>query len=399
MWNRSELKQNAKKILKTSYWRALLVALIAFVLNGGGSGISRRFDKTDVQSFSGAAVDWTHIFGNFWLLLILISLSIAAVVAVFFKIFISTTVQVGEHRWFSRNREAQANPSIGQMFSLFRGNNWMPTVGAMLWMYFWLWAWSLLPAIPVFFGIAGIVLYLVLVQPIILPAGFDWGNMAREWSRDGWRPGQESWNWQNRSDTYQYFQETAPKFWADNQNTLILIAAMILAIVILSLALSIPLMIKNYAYRMTPWILADNPQIGYRRALKLSRQMMRGQKFNLLILDLSFIGWYILGLIAFVIGALFVRPYHQATVAELYAVLRRNSVSQGLATMEDFGFRTVNASTQANAVAEQPSADRAFETPTEPVPESSSEVVTETSSDPTLDSTNDPIDSTNDPEE
>lgn len=345
MWTRYELKQNAKKILKTSYWRALLVSFLTILLTGGGSRLDWRTDRTDFSRFSGAGIDWANIFSSFWVQLILISVGFAAIVAIFFKIFVSTTVLVGEHRWFSRNREAQATPSIGQLFSLFRGDNWMPTVGGMIWMYFWLWLWSLLPVLPVLAGIAGTVLYLVLVQPIILPAGFDWNDFFHQATSENFRPAKGQWPWQDTAGSSDYFGKLAPQFWADNQNTILLLAALAATVILLAVVLSIPLWIKTYAYRMTPWILADNPRMGYRRALKLSRQMMRGQKFNLFMLDLSFVGWYILGLIAFVIGTLFVRPYHQATVAEFYALARKNSVSLGLATMEDFGFSLVHPST------------------------------------------------------
>ncbi|HEX3032961.1 MAG TPA: DUF975 family protein, partial [Bacillota bacterium] len=72
------------------------------------------------------------------------------------------------------------------------------------------------------------------------------------------------------------------------------------------LALIIPGIVKSYAYRMVPYILADNPEIGYKRALELSNQMTRGEKFAIFVLDLSFIGWYILGMLLLLVGVIFV---------------------------------------------------------------------------------------------
>ncbi|MDD2534418.1 MAG: DUF975 family protein [Eubacteriales bacterium] len=331
MWIRSELKLSAKRILKTSYWPALLVSIITLLLNGGGSILSRRVDHNDFSNMRGFNIAWGSLLNNFWIQLLMISIGLAMIVGVFFKIFVSSTILVGEKRWFSRNREAHANPSIGQLFSLFRGDAWLKTVGAMLWMSIWLAIWSLLPLIPVIVGVVSVVLYLVFVQPIYWPANWDFNQLPRDW------------DWSNRSIPFQHFQTDAPQFFVDNQNTLLLILAIVLGTVLLSALLAIPALIKTYSYRMTPWILGDNPHIGYRRALKLSRQMMRGNKFDLFVLDISFIGWYILGLIALVVGTWFVRPYHLATVAELYAVLRKNMVDQGLATMEEFGFRAVTA--------------------------------------------------------
>ena len=89
-----------------------------------------------------------------------------------------------------------------------------------------------------------------------------------------------------------------------------------------SLLFVIPGIIKSYEYYMVPYILAENPQIHYRDALNLSKDMMHGQKMNTFIMELSFIGWIFLGMLACGIGIYFVLPYYEATFAELYAVLR-----------------------------------------------------------------------------
>ena len=102
-----------------------------------------------------------------------------------------------------------------------------------------------------------------------------------------------------------------------------------------TLLLIIPGIIKSYAYRMTPYILADNPNLGADNAITLSRKMMDGNKFELFILELSFLGWYLLGLLAFGIGILFVNPYYNATEAQLYLVLRDKAIDLGYCTGED----------------------------------------------------------------
>lgn len=101
------------------------------------------------------------------------------------------------------------------------------------------------------------------------------------------------------------------------------------------LLLIIPGIVKGYAYRMVPYILADNPNIGYNRAIELSVQMTDGEKFNMFVLDLSFIGWYFLGLLAFGVGVFFVNPYSYATEAELYLVLRQNALNKGFCSYEE----------------------------------------------------------------
>lgn len=100
------------------------------------------------------------------------------------------------------------------------------------------------------------------------------------------------------------------------------------------LLLIIPGVVKSYAYSMVPYILADNPNIGYKRALELSIQMTEGHKFDMFVLDLSFIGWYLLGSLI-IIGGFFVKPYENATKAELYLVLRQIALENGYCTQQE----------------------------------------------------------------
>ncbi|RBP65920.1 uncharacterized protein DUF975 [Alkalibaculum bacchi] len=102
-----------------------------------------------------------------------------------------------------------------------------------------------------------------------------------------------------------------------------------------SLLLIIPGIIKSYSYSMVPYILADNPQMETDVAIQMSMNMTKGHKFNMWVLDLSFIGWYILGMIALGIGILFVLPYENATKAELYIELRKEAIESGLISAHD----------------------------------------------------------------
>ena len=89
-----------------------------------------------------------------------------------------------------------------------------------------------------------------------------------------------------------------------------------------SLLLVIPGIIKIYEYRMVPYILAEPPELNYREVLNMSSEMMDGQKMNAFVLDLSFIGWYLLsGITGGIAGIFWVNPYVYATDAELYLEL------------------------------------------------------------------------------
>ena len=76
---------------------------------------------------------------------------------------------------------------------------------------------------------------------------------------------------------------------------------------------------------MVPYILADNPALDYSSVLKQSKSMMLGHKFELFVLELSFIGWRLLGMMLCCIGIIFVLPYQNATFAEFYAKLSGNN--------------------------------------------------------------------------
>ena len=82
--------------------------------------------------------------------------------------------------------------------------------------------------------------------------------------------------------------------------------------------------IKYYEYRMVEYILAENPNVKYKDAIKLSSQMMKGNKWKTFLLDLSFIGWSLLDLFTFGLTKyFFTNMYREASYAELYMSLRK----------------------------------------------------------------------------
>lgn len=96
-----------------------------------------------------------------------------------------------------------------------------------------------------------------------------------------------------------------------------------LFIVLWCLLFVIPGIIKAYSYRMVPYILAEDPDISGSEAIRLSRKMMAGHKWNTFVLDLSFFGWYLLAaLTAGIVNVLWTGPYTEATYAELYKAIR-----------------------------------------------------------------------------
>ena len=109
----------------------------------------------------------------------------------------------------------------------------------------------------------------------------------------------------------------------------------------------IPGLVKAYSYAMTPYIMAEHPFLTANEAITESRRIMDGNKWRLLCLDFSFIGWELLGAlpmwvgfylllsnfhgsdamgislalllsVPLSIGYFFVRPYEEAAWAAFY---------------------------------------------------------------------------------
>jgi hypothetical protein len=78
----------------------------------------------------------------------------------------------------------------------------------------------------------------------------------------------------------------------------------------------IPGIVALYRYRQALYLLLDNPHMTAFECITASKQLMRGRKGELFVLDLSFIGWWILTMIPFV--SLWVTPYAGVTYANYY---------------------------------------------------------------------------------
>ncbi|MBF8984893.1 DUF975 family protein [Lutibacter sp. B2] len=88
------------------------------------------------------------------------------------------------------------------------------------------------------------------------------------------------------------------------------------------LLLFVPGVIKRYEYYFVGYIVAENPEISTYEALRRSTELTEGHKVNIWILELTFIGWFLLGILFFGWGIVFVYPYFYATIAELYKTLK-----------------------------------------------------------------------------
>lgn len=290
MWNRKELKTRAKEVVKNNYWTIIVICFLIALLTGEfGTSIlgiwhidesmdpnyiyhQRGIDKdklneinhpilsdeyikeklNDTQmnifkaieaNLNSATKSQKYIF-KIWDAINLfhiqevttgIILSIAAVLAFAFTIFIADPLIVGGKRYFLKAREG-TNTKIGEMKVVFQKENWI-NVSIIMFLR----------------NIYNALWYLTIIGGVI----------------------------------------------------------------------------KTYEYRMIPYILAENPKAKRKEAFKLSKQMMKGNKWKTFILDMSFFGWNFLSVLTGgLLSIFYVNPYNAATIAELYSTLRKDALKE-----------------------------------------------------------------------
>lgn len=300
MWTRKLLKDNAKQILRRSYAVALAICALAGAI---GAGLPNRqnplsilvnlqqllpnnttidintssgglLDYLSILPSSGASSPMTRVYGyaySMGIALVTIFVFVAIAAAVF-SIFIGMPLHVGKNRAFLENRVGV--PGFSGLLFPFK-NNYLRIVGGM----FTTRLFTVLPFLIAYFvffvGVAiGASSYTIDIEPLFI----------------------------------------------------VLVMIMIVAGII-SLVL-------EYRWRLVPWLLAENPSLTGTEARRISAAVTRGEKWNIFVLDLSFLGWAILALIPLGWGFLLLNPYIEATNAELYTALRAKALAQNICTAE-----------------------------------------------------------------
>lgn len=302
MWTRAELKDRAKMCLSRYYWAAFLVSLIFAILSGfGGSNANtQRITSYLEQNESGnSQTDQSSLIpgelggdgslsgntgsglasgielvpglgdaygpgaGNAGSMvasnLFYRLFAGAVIISVVIGIFVQPLFEIGRNRFYMESRVTGQSAGIGKLFWGF-SNGYLKLVGTQF--------------LRGLITESVVILASLLGFLVILFNGVEWIGSV---------------------------------FWA------VMICATIGAFVSVYF---------QYCYLMVPYILAENPDMKTMEVLRLSKEMMDGQKWNAFVLGLSFLGWQLLGTLLCGIGTFFVQPYVDATFAELYAVLR-----------------------------------------------------------------------------
>lgn len=91
--------------------------------------------------------------------------------------------------------------------------------------------------------------------------------------------------------------------------------------------LVIPGIIICCAFSIVPFVYCKHLDVGIMEMLSHAWRMMRGHKMEYVFLELSFIGWYLVGLLTFGIGFLWVLPYREMTLVKYFNQLEETYVA------------------------------------------------------------------------
>ena len=100
----------------------------------------------------------------------------------------------------------------------------------------------------------------------------------------------------------------------------------------------IPGIIAAYRYRFAVYILCQHPDLSVRKALALSTRLTSGYKWQLFLLDLSFLGWYFLRALTFDILGIWVLPYETQTRIGFYQKVKANKAAESQSFSGSGGF-------------------------------------------------------------
>ena len=276
MWDRKELKAKGKAAFKANYWKCVLVALLLTLFTAGASAGASRSAGTTLNE------------NNYNISLTGQGSEVAVNDQTFENIGDAITA-IGT----AEGADAEQVAALADAVNTIQNDpDAQKAVGVML---------AALGGVLIVIGIVGSLLHLLVFNP--LEAG-----CRGFFTRNSESPAELS---EIKTGFHPYGRTVGAMFLRD------------LFLCLWSLLFIIPGLIKLYSYRMVPYILADDPSIGGKDAITLSRQMMNGHKWNTFVLDLSFIGWQLLSILtAGLVGLFYVRPYIAATNAELYKVLK-----------------------------------------------------------------------------
>lgn len=268
MRTRKELKQRAKDALKRNYWKIVLVTFLAVILGGGSSaaasaGGGSTVDESRNKTIVGEVTDDTEIS---------ISVNVPEKSSTVGADIVGAVTETA-----NKMEQKMSDTQIAVFWTSIVVVGVIIALLAMALVY----AFIMLLYNPFYTGVCRFMLKSVDDKAEVkeVAYGFD----------------------------HSYKNVVKTMFHAD------------LRIFLWTFLLIIPGIYKKYQYRMVAYILAEHPDMNYREALRLSSDIMSGEKWHAFVLDVSFIPWRLLGMITCgIVGLFYANPYIYLTNAALY---------------------------------------------------------------------------------
>ncbi|MBP3880089.1 MAG: DUF975 family protein, partial [Lachnospiraceae bacterium] len=260
-WIRSELKAEAKAALSRGYWKAVLVALILSFIGGGaasvGSSASSSFTSVLNTNDGGYESYGDYYEDEFDMdldvfddlspdqaagIIAMVSgiIVIVLLVSVALSVFLFGPLTVGCTRFSELAIKRPVDLNLGRGFS----PNYWNVVKVMFMRGLFSSLWALL-----YSTVFGILLAVCISAAVIsdMPGG--------------------------------------------------VVAFLMFIMFAVGCAGLIALILKLYDYLMIPYILASDPDMERREAFRISKEMVKGERVNILLFYLSFIGWELLAIL------------------------------------------------------------------------------------------------------
>ncbi|MCR4908633.1 MAG: DUF975 family protein [Lachnospiraceae bacterium] len=264
MWNRQELKANARINFQRNYWLSVVAAFITTFCLGGGGGLagipsySNLVLREDDSPFS-SGFGFDQAMFLVIMTIVLTIIVVASLSGLAFSAFLLLPLETGCCRFFLDNHNGPAK--LNALAFSFQ-HSYLNIVKTQFLKTLYLFLWMLLAFVP------EIITAVVAVKAFLNPFA-------------------------------------------------------LIGMAFLSWIFMIPMLIKSYSYRLVSYILADDPDMPAGEVLRMSSHFMSGQKWNAFVLDLSFLGWKILSFFTLgVLAILYVNPYIYSANAELYLCVR-----------------------------------------------------------------------------
>lgn len=102
-----------------------------------------------------------------------------------------------------------------------------------------------------------------------------------------------------------------------------------------SLLFFIPGLIKSYSYSQMGFLIAEFPKLSIPKAMTISKIITKGNKWNIFVMQLSFLGWDILSIFTLEILQLWLKPYKTMSFINAYHAMLKDALEKGLITSED----------------------------------------------------------------